>query len=51
MEWYWWILIMGCFLIVRSTIKARQKPVPNELAFLDQDRSERADAKRELATI
>lgn len=51
MEWYWWILIVGCFLIVRSTIKARQKPAPNELAFLDQDRSERTDAERELVKV
>ena len=51
MDWYWWLLIVGCFLIVRSTIKASPKPASDELAFLDQDRGERADAARELAKV
>jgi hypothetical protein len=53
MEWYWWLLIMivVCFLIVRSAIKGSQKPVSNELAFLDRDRCERADANRELEKV
>jgi len=52
MEWYWWLLlIVGCFLVVRSTIKGNRKPVPGELEFLDRDRNYRADANRELEKV
>lgn len=53
MEWSWWYLIVVVvgFMIVRSTINARHKPVSNELAFLDQYRQDLEDAKKELGKV
>jgi hypothetical protein len=53
MDWYWWVLLaIVIFFVVRSIISGSQEPAADELALIfDRLRSEGADANRELAKV